>query len=693
MPRVPDPACGRVRLVRLPQHRGAPGAWLPCQRDQGRGQREPIAAHRPVAPVAAAATGGHVLLSHLMCQTIHPAGDRDRGQPISHEHHHPPAALPSLSWKLPSLSWKTTTPPGSDATGGAVAAHRRPGQSRQNRLPSAGSVPDGRSAMNSLLDAPSFQDRGHPPVPTRRPGAGLLAGQARDVAAMGGTWVQPCKVQLLGRDAKVANEVMTGWHRGWFYTRGDAVGRLVEKRTCRICRASLSRYNSESVCAGCVRQIATTPCFPLWLWDSLPLRRAFAELDLGAALTIIRTGPGLSQLEFATLLGWSQSAVARAEAGQRDSLYDIRRLFEVVDAVGMPREALIPLMLGRSGEEQIEREETGDMSMNRRQFGGGLAGLAAVTDPSQIPVPIKVDAAHVRYLHSSVEKLWTKDQSVGGGSLTRDGLYLYHRARRMLDEADYSEATGRQLMSATGELAVCVGWLAHDADDQNLARELYSEARLLADQSGDDGLAIRAMEKMALQSAYLAHKGYPGGAREAVRLSERATELARHDPSPQLHALLASREAVSHAAVGDRQGFTVAIARAWREVDRGFADDGPVWLRFMNSSEITAREATGRSYLGDFVAAAALYRRSLDATLSPRNGAIYRAGLAAALAASGDVTSAVTEGMIVLPVLNTGGIMSPRTLAWLEPVRRAAARDRTGEEFCAHYDQIGSSPV
>jgi transcriptional regulator with XRE-family HTH domain len=329
----------------------------------------------------------------------------------------------------------------------------------------------------------------------------------------------------------------------------------MEKRTCRICRAPLSRYNSESVCASCARQIATTPRFPLWLWDSLPLRRAFAELDLGAALTIIRTGPGLSQLEFATMLGWSQSAVARAEAGQRDSLYDLRRLFEVVDAVGMPREALIPLMLSRSGEEQIEREEADGMGMNRRRFGGGLVGLAAATGMSQVQVPTKVDPARVRYLHSSMEKLYTKDQILGGGALARDGLRLYHRARGTLDEADYSEATGRQLMSVAGELAVCVGWLAYDADDQRLARELYSEACLLADQSGDDGLAMHAMQLMSLQSVHLAREGVlPGGARDAVRLSERATELARHDPSPQLHALLASRETTAHAVAGDNRG-------------------------------------------------------------------------------------------------------------------------------------------
>jgi len=482
---------------------------------------------------------------------------------------------------------------------------------------------------------------------------------------------------------------MTGRYRGEFYTRGTVERGLMEERACRICRTPLSRYNSEPVCAGCARRIAATPRFPLWLWDSLPLRRAFAEMDLGAALTIIRTAPGLSQFEFAALLGWSQSAVARAESGERGSLYDLRRLFEVVDAVGMPREALIPLLLGSSGGEQVEREETDDMSMNRRRFGGGLVGLAATAGLGQMQVPGKVDSAHVRYLRSSVEKLWTKDQIVGGGALARDGLRLYRRARRMLDEADYSEATGWQLMSAAGELAVCVGWLAYDADGQTLARGLYSEARLLADQSGDDGLAIRAMQQMSLQSVHLARKGNPGSAREAVRLSERVAELARRDPSPQLHALLASREAIAHAVAGDTPGFTAAIARAWREADRGFVDDGPVWLRFVNSSEIATAEACGRLYLGDADAAAALYRRSLDATLGARNSAIYRAGLAAALAAGGDVTSGVAEGTVVLAALDTGGIMSPRALAMLHPVRRAAAQNRGGEDFCARYDQIG----
>lgn len=181
--------------------------------------------------------------------------------------------------------------------------------------------------------------------------------------------------------------------------------------------------------------------------------------------------------------------------------------------------------------------------------------------------------------------------------------------------------------------------------------------------------------------------GLSGGAREAVRLSMRAAELARHDSSPQLHALLAAREAIAHAAVGDSQGFRGSISRAWREVDRGFTDDAPAWLRFVTSSEITVHEAKGHLYLGDHLSASRLYRASLDATLGSRNCANYRAQLAAALAASGDVSGAVAEAMIVLPALGTGHIISLRTLAELEPVRRVAAQDPGGDEFCAYYDQ------
>jgi transcriptional regulator with XRE-family HTH domain len=412
-----------------------------------------------------------------------------------------------------------------------------------------------------------------------------------------------------------------------------------------------------------------------------------ARVDLGAALAIIRSSTKLSQLELATLLGWSQSAVARVESGQRDTLYDVRRLFEVADALDMPRSTLIPMLMGDPHNFRYPGDETYDMNLSRRKFGGALLGLAASAGLDQVQIPTHVDAAHIRYFHASVEKLYGRDQNVGGGALARDGLRLYYRARRMLDEASYTEATARQLMSAAGEIAVCVGWLCYDADDQDTARLLYAEARLLADQAGDDQLAIRALEKMALQLSHISERNSCRGyARQAVQLSRRAAELARTDVSPQLHALLAAREAMAHSAAGNPVEFSLAISRAWREMDKDATGAVPTWLQFVNPSEIAIHEARGRWNLGDPGAAADLYRSSLTGELSSRNVNNYRATLAAALAASGDISAAVTEGMVVLPALQEGRISSPRTISRLKIVRRAAENHRQGAEFCERYD-------
>ena len=72
--------------------------------------------------------------------------------------------------------------------------------------------------------------------------------------------------------------------------------------------------------------------------------------------------------------------------------------------------------------------------------------------------------------------------------------------------------------------------------------------------------------------------------------------------------------------------------------------------------------------------------------MSHRNRACGRAQFAAALAQSGDVTGAVSEGMDVLPALE-GGLTSLRTLNHLQAVRIAAERS-AAEEFCVRFDAV-----
>src|SRR3954452_7194970 len=116
--------------------------------------------------------------------------------------------------------------------------------------------------------------------------------------------------------------------------------------SCRVTR--LSRYNPDPLCGPCLRAARSAGSVaPVWLWDSEPMRRALARADVGAVVAILRGAAGLSQLDLAHLVqGWSQSTVSLIERGRRDTLYDVRELLRFTDAVAMPREALLPLILG-----------------------------------------------------------------------------------------------------------------------------------------------------------------------------------------------------------------------------------------------------------------------------------------------------------------------------------------------------------
>ncbi len=78
-----------------------------------------------------------------------------------------------------------------------------------------------------------------------------------------------------------------------------------------------------------------------------------------------------------------------------------------------------------------------DEDMDRRGFlrGTGAAALTAVACCSAAAIPVKVDSAHIRDLHRSVDDLYTKDQHIGGAVLAGAALHQYHWVRYMLDEA------------------------------------------------------------------------------------------------------------------------------------------------------------------------------------------------------------------------------------------------------------------
>jgi transcriptional regulator with XRE-family HTH domain len=475
-------------------------------------------------------------------------------------------------------------------------------------------------------------------------------------------------------------------------------------RLCPACRETLlSRYNKQPLCGPCTRAAKVAPqgddgyAAPTWLWDSAPWRDALARADLPTAVAVFRAASGLTQHQLADITGWSQGTVSFFENGQRETLYDIREFLRFADAVDMPREALLPLVLGHAcaalPDDWFEVtladvgvvEEAG-VDINRRTFGGIAAGAAAAAAFPGIMVPSRVSASHIRYLRTCVDSLCSRDQTVGGAALLKQAFRQWQRARRMLNESDYTELIGRDLLGVTANLASRVGWLAFDGGNVRLARGMYSEALVLAGSANDTILTAHVLDLSSMLSSYLARADARRGlAREGLRLAEQAADVARHKPPPRLLALIALRHANAVSLLGDKRAFQSAIGRARQELDRGAEADDPEWIRFVDEAEIVGHEARGHLNMGAPDTAVVLHRASLDEpSLSPRNRACAHAQLAAALVASGDVHSAVNEGAAVLPALS-GRVTSMRTLDYLRSVR-VAAEKAAAEEFCALFD-------
>lgn len=182
--------------------------------------------------------------------------------------------------------------------------------------------------------------------------------------------------------------------------------------------------------------------------------------------------------------------------------------------------------------------------------------------------------------------------------------------------------------AGAGELAISVGWLAHDSGRFEDARSHYAEALATARVAGDAGLEAHAFSNMA----FLARDC--GRPRESVRAAQAGRRAARSLGSPRLLSLLALREAGGWAGLADRKACEEALTRAHTEFSRGAAGADPEWMSFFGEAELESLESRCWAALGEHARAARHARRAADLQ-DPhfaRNVALYTAELADDLA-------------------------------------------------------------
>ncbi|GAA5044144.1 hypothetical protein [Streptomyces similanensis] len=315
----------------------------------------------------------------------------------------------------------------------------------------------------------------------------------------------------------------------------------------------------------------------------------------------------------------------------------------------------------------------------------GLAPDASAAPAADRPLR-RAGTSDAGALEEAVRRIRLLDDRHGADGLYRRAAAPLRAAYALLDAGATRQATADRLHSGAGELAISVGWLAHDSGRFDDARSHYAEALATARMTGDAGLEAHAF----CNTAFLARDA--GRPREAVRAAQAAQRAGRELGSARLMSLLALREAGGWAGLADRTACAQALTRAQVLFGRGPAETDPEWMTFYGEAELEGLEAQCWSTLGDWPRAARHARRAaeLQDPHFTRNIALYTAELADDLARGGHPDEAATAGLKVLDLLDQ--VQSSRIQTMLAGTARVLLPHRRAAGVSAFLERHASTP-
>ncbi|GAA3026328.1 hypothetical protein GCM10020229_42080 [Kitasatospora albolonga] len=294
-----------------------------------------------------------------------------------------------------------------------------------------------------------------------------------------------------------------------------------------------------------------------------------------------------------------------------------------------------------------------------------------------VPPPRRVGSAEVRGVEQAVRDIRLLDDVHGADTLFELAGQSLRSAYVLLNDGDYGAATERRLQSGAGELAISVGWLAHDSDRTVEARSFYAEALATARMANDPALEAHVF----CNSAFLARD--TGRAREALRAAQAGQSAARRLDSARLLSLLAMREAGAWALLRDRGACERALGRAYTLFDQGEAEADPEWMTFFGEAEIAGLESQCWSALEVWDRAGVLARQAVDLQEPHfvRNRVLYTAELAHDRLGLGDLAGAAVLASEATALL--GEVRSARIRAMLSGTARQLRAHRAVPEVAA----------
>jgi predicted negative regulator of RcsB-dependent stress response len=195
---------------------------------------------------------------------------------------------------------------------------------------------------------------------------------------------------------------------------------------------------------------------------------------------------------------------------------------------------------------------------------------------------------------------------------------------------------------------------------------------------------MSALASLSREAADSADRGH-----DVIGLAQSAAKIT--GASPAMLSLLAAREAMGHAALGNDAASASALGRAQRLLDRGRPDNEPRWLHFWGPGDLAIHEMHAARLSGRMPAAERAAQEavaSVDPIAAPRNHAIYVAHLGNSLARVGKYEEAVAVSRQALSSTVRKG--SQRVTAELRETARLLAGATYGpaRDFATTIDRL-----
>ena len=222
-----------------------------------------------------------------------------------------------------------------------------------------------------------------------------------------------------------------------------------------------------------------------------------------------------------------------------------------------------------------------------------------------------------------------------------------------------------------GELAQVAAWIAYDADQQQLARQLTNEALLHSRLAGDRRMELFELAQLAMQSLHLERPG------EALRIADEVIDNAR--TGPRVAAVFHLRRARALAHMGDLNHALDEHDRASAIIRAGDASShDPDWTWWVDDAELAWHRAMSLVSAGDWTNALDLFQNAYEqrAEAAPRS---RFNDLAHLLAAQVSVhTWHDADATLNQLATEAGSFRSGRTTALLRRILRRVQDGRTG---------------